>query len=149
MSLIKRTTSPNTLDSLRRDMDYLFDDLVPFSISRDDGGKTLRTWAPSTDITEDENEYLIRMDIPGMDKKDIKVNYQEGRVTISGERHTQEKEEKKDFVRQERYRGSFYRSFTLPEQVRDDDIKATFNQGVLTLKVPKAEAVKPKQIPVD
>lgn len=148
MKLTKRTQEPNSLDMLRREMDHFFDDLVPFSWSHNNGGKAAATWAPSADVTEDENEYMIRMDIPGMEKKDIKVNYQDGRLTVTGERKSEEKEEKKDFIRRERYYGSFYRAFTLPEKVKDDKINASFKDGVLMLKVPKAEIVKPKMIEV-
>lgn len=149
MKLTKKTREPGTIDMLRREMDQFFDDMVPFSWTRDNGGKGLSTWAPNADITEDEKEYLIRLDIPGMDKNDIKVNFQDGRITITGERNVEDKEEKKDFIRQERYYGSFYRSFTLPEKVKEDQIKANFSNGVLKLTVPKAEVVKPKSIKVN
>jgi len=149
MKLTRKTREPSTVDLLRREMDHFFDDLVPFSWSRDNGGKALGTWTPSADITEDEKEYLIRMDIPGMEKDDIKVNFQDGRVTITGERKAEEKEEKKDHIRQERYYGSFYRSFTLPEKVKEENIQASFKNGVLKLVIPKAEVVKPKSIKVN
>lgn len=147
MKFTKRTQEPSSLDMLRREMDHFFDDLVPLSWSRENGGKSA-TWAPSADITEDENEYVLRLDIPGMEKDDIKVNYQDGRLTVTGERKSEEKEEKKDFIRRERYHGSFYRAFTLPGKVKDDKINASFKDGVLMLKVPKAEIVKPKMIEV-
>lgn len=149
MKLTKKAHEPGTIEMLRREMDHFFDDLVPFSWSRDNGGKAMSTWTPNADITEDEKEYLIRMDIPGMEKNDIKVNFQDGRVTITGERKTEEKEEKKGFIRQERYYGSFYRSFTLPEKIKEESIQATFKNGVLKLVIPKAEVVKPKMIKVN
>lgn len=148
MKLSKRTGEPGAIELLRREMDQFFDDLAPFSWGRENGGRALRTWAPSADITEDEEEYQIRMDIPGMEKNDIKVNVQDGRITITGERKTEEKEEKKDFVRQERYQGSFYRSFSLPDKLKEDAIQASFKDGVLKLVIPKAEVVKPKAIKV-
>lgn len=150
MKLTKRkVTEPGTIDTLRREMDLFFDDLIPFSWARDNRGKELGSWLPSSDITEDESEYQIRLDIPGMEKEDIKVNFQDGRITITGERKMEEDEEKKDYIRRERYQGSFYRSFTLPEAVKDDKIQATFKDGVLKLVVPKAEIVKPKSIKVN
>src|SRR6056297_2200109 len=148
MKLTKTRNGPNTIDTLRREMDHFFDDLVPFSWSSEQSGKATGRWAPSADITENENEYQIMMDIPGMDKKDIKITIQDGRVSVTGERKTEEKEEKADFVRQERYYGSFFRSFKLPEKVKEEDIKATFKDGVLKLLIPKAEVVKPKSIKV-
>ena len=148
MKMIKRK-EPRAIDMLRKEMDHFFDDLVPFSLRKENGGSDLRMWSPSVDISEDESEYLIKMDIPGMDKKDIKVNYQDGRLTVSGERKTETKEEEKDYIRQERYRGSFYRSFTLTDTIKDEEIQATFKDGVLKLVVPKAETVKPKSIKVN
>ena len=150
MKVAKRPHEPGTIDLLRREMDQFFDDLVPFSWTRENAGKGLTAaWSPSADMTEDEKEYMIRMDIPGMSKDDIKVNFHEGRITISGEREAEEKEEKKDFIRQERYVGSFYRSFTLPDNVKEDQIQAKFKNGVLELTLPKAEVVKPKAIKVN
>ncbi len=149
MKLTKKGTEPSSIDMLRREMDQFFDDMIPFSWSRENGGKELRTWSPNSDITEDEKEYMIRMDIPGMEKENIKVNYQDGRLTITGERKMEESEEKKDYIRRERYSGSFYRSFTLPEAVKEDQIDATFKDGVLKLVVPKAEVVKPKAIKIN
>lgn len=149
MKLTKKRNEPATVDMLRREMDHFFDDLAPFSWNRENGGKALSTWSPSADITEDEKEFQILMDIPGMDKDDIKVNIQDGRVTVTGERKTEEKEEKADFIRQERYYGSFFRSFKLSEKVKEDDIKASFKEGVLKLLIPKAEVVKPKTIKIN
>lgn len=149
MKLTKRESEPNTIDLLRREMDHFFDDFVPMRWSHENGGKNLGTWTPSADITEDEKEYMIRLDIPGMEKNDIKVNFQDGRLTVTGERKSEEKEEKKDYVRQERYFGSFYRSFTLPEKIKEDAIEATFKNGVLKLVVPKGEIKKAKPIKIN
>lgn len=148
MKLAKTRNGPRTVDMLRREMDNFFDDLAPFSWTRDQGGKALSTWTPTADITENEKEYRILMDMPGMDKNDIKVSIQESKVSVQGERKTEENEEKADFIRQERYYGSFYRSFKLPEKVKEDDIKASFKEGVLKLLIPKAEVIKPKSIEV-
>jgi len=145
----RRANGPDTLDTLRREMDLFFDDLTPFSWNREHGGRKLSSWTPNSDITEDEDEYMISMDIPGMEKDDIKINFQDGRITITGEREMEEKEEKKDYIRRERYEGTFYRSFSLPDTIKEDDIKASFKNGVLKLVVPKAEQVKPKSIKVN
>lgn len=149
MKLTKRSHEPSTIDMLRREMDQFFDDLVPFSFRKENGGKLMESWAPRADISEDTKEYIIRMDIPGMEKKDIKVNYRDGRITINGERKIEEKEEKKDFIRRERFEGSFYRSFTLPDAIKEDMIEATFKNGVLKIIIPKAEVVEPKSIKVN
>lgn len=148
MKLAKNRPKTSTVDVLRREMDQFFDDLVPFSWTRDNGGKLMESWAPSADISEDKKEYLLRMDIPGMEKNDIKVNFQDGRITITGERNKEETEEDKNFIRKERYEGSFYRSFSLPEAVKEDEIHASFKNGVLKISIPKAEVVEPKAIKV-
>ncbi len=149
MKLTKRRGNSGSMDTLRRDMDLFFEDLIPFSWTRDMGGKELRGWTPSSDISENENEYTILMDIPGMEKDAIKINYQDKRITITGDRKLEEKEEDDDFIRRERYEGSFYRSFTLAETVKEDKIHASFKDGVLKLVIPKAEVVKPKTIKVN
>lgn len=148
MKLAKNRPITSTIDVLRREMDQFFDDLVPFSWTRDNGGKMMESWAPSADISEDNKEYLLRMDIPGMEKKDIKVNFQDGRIIVTGERKKEETEEGKDFLRKERYEGSFYRSFTLPEAVKENEINASFKNGVLKISIPKAEVVEPKAIKI-
>ena len=148
MKLTKTRNGPNTIDMLRREMDHFFDDLDPFSWNRENSGKALSTWTPIADITENDKEYQILMDMPGMDKNDIKINIQDERVSITGERKSEEKEEKTDFIRQERYYGSFFRSFKLPAKVKEDEIKASFKDGVLKVLIPKAEVVKPKSIKV-
>lgn len=149
MKIAKYRPKTSTIDVLRREMDQFFDDLVPFSWTRENGGKLMESWTPSADISEDKKEYLLRMDIPGMEKKDIKVNFQNGRITVTGDRKVEDTEEKKDYIRKERYEGSFYRSFTLPEAVKEDEIDANFKNGVLRITIPKAEVVEPKSIKIN
>jgi HSP20 family protein len=84
-----------------------------------------------------------------MKKDEIEVSFKDKRLTISGERKKEEKEEKKDYIRQERYHGRFVRSYTLPSEVQEEDIKASFHNGVLTVKVPKSEVSKPKTINIE
>jgi HSP20 family protein len=149
MKIMRRTSEPTSIRNLRREMEHFFDDLIPFSWTREDGGNLMDTWAPTSDISEDEKEYLVVMDLPGIAKKDIKVNFQDGRLTVTGESQKEEKEEKKDYIRRERYKGSFYRSFTLPESIKEDAIKADFKEGVLKIHIPKAEVSKPKEVSIN
>jgi len=147
MKLAKRRNE-STIDMLRREMDQIFDDLVPFSWHRENDDRISATWAPSADISENEKEYRIHLDIPGMEKEDIKVNVQDGRITVTGDRKVEEEQKNGDAIRRERYYGSFYRSFSLPEKVLEENIQAQFKNGVLRLTVPKAEVVTPKSIKV-
>lgn len=106
-------------------------------------------WSPTVDIEESDTEYLIRADVPGVDKKDIDVRLDNGVLSITGEKHT-EKETGKGTKhhRTERYNGSFARRFTLPTAVKTDKVDATYKDGVLSLTIPKAEEAKPKAIEI-
>lgn len=147
-SLIRRSeTSP--IEELRREMDHLFDEMVPFSWSRQRGGNGFDLWAPNTDMVETDNEYVIRVDLPGIPKDEVNINFKDNRLTISGERKQEEKEEKDNYMRQERYYGNFLRAFTLPNAVKEDDIKAKYKDGVLTVTVKKAEESKPKTVKIE
>lgn len=109
---------------------------------------TVADWAPTVDITEDDKEYLIKAEIPEVDKKDVKLTVQDGVLTLQGERKQEKEEKGKKFHRIERSYGSFVRSFTLPDEVSEDKLKAEFKDGMLLVHLPKAEKPKPKAIEV-
>jgi len=118
---------------------------------RREGGReamTVADWTPTVDITEDEKEYLIKAEIPEVDKKDVKVTLQEGVLTIQGERNQEKEEKGKRFHRVERSYGTFLRSFTLPEDSAEDKLKAEFKDGMLLVHLPKAEKPKPKAVDI-
>ncbi len=103
---------------------------------------------PLTDIVETKDNYVFKLDIPGVKKEDVKISFVNGTLSISGERK-QEKESKDSRLhRIERTYGSYYRSFTLPQQIKEDKIEAEFKDGALTITVPKAEEAKPKEIEI-
>ncbi len=104
-------------------------------------------WSPSVDITENDNEFLIKAELPEVKKEDIDINVNNGVVTISGERHSEAKDEKEHRI--ERFYGSFSRSFSLPDNVNEEDINAENKDGMLYLHLPKSAAEKPKKIKVD
>lgn len=147
-SLIKRGEF-TPIEELRRELDHIFDEMVPFTWWKEEGENGIKLWAPRTDMTENEDQYLIHVDLPGIPKEDVKVSYKDNRLTISGERNEEEKEEEDNFLRKERYFGRFVRTFTLPAAVKEDNIKANFKDGVLTVTVPKAEVSKPKTVEID
>ena len=109
---------------------------------------TVADWAPTVDITEDSKEYLIKAEIPEVDKKDVRVTVQEGVLTIQGQRRQEKEEKDKRVHRIERAYGTFVRSFSLPEDVAEDSVKAEFKDGMLWVHLPKAEKPKPKSIEV-
>ena len=110
---------------------------------------TLPDWTPLADITEDEKEYLIKAELPEMKKEDVKVTVENGVLTISGERKFEKEEKKRKYHRVERGYGTFLRSFTLPDDADASKVKAEFKNGLLTVRVPKSEHAKPKQIEVN
>jgi HSP20 family protein len=105
-------------------------------------------WSPSADISENEKEYLIRASLPGVKKEDIKVQMQEGMISIEGERRQEKEDKNEKFHRIESVYGSFSRSFGLPDNVKAEAVKSEFKDGVLTVHIPKAEKEKAKQISV-
>lgn len=104
-------------------------------------------WSPSVDITEDDTEFLIKAELPEVKKEDISVDVNQGVVTLSGERKSETRDEKEHRI--ERFYGRFSRSFTLPENVNEADIKAENKEGMLYLHLPKSVVEKAKKIQVD
>lgn len=109
---------------------------------------TVADWAPTVDVTEDEKEYVVKAEIPEVDKKDVKVTVQNGGLTIQGERHQEKEERRKKLHRIERSYGTFVRTFTLPEDVSEEQLKAEFKDGMLFVHLPKVEKPKPKVIDI-
>ena len=108
----------------------------------------LGTWAPSVNIYEKNGDIMVEAELPGVKKDDIVIRVENGVMTLKGERKEQYEVKKENFYRQERFTGTFMRSFQLPSNVVPDKIDATFKDGVLFLKVPRLEEAKPKQVPI-
>lgn len=118
-------------------------------------GKQLNTdmsfadWSPSVDIEEEDDKYLIKADLPGVDKENIDVKLENGVLSIRGEKTTESETGKgTKRHRTERFHGSFARSFTLPEAVKADQVEASYKDGVLSLVIPKQDEIKPKSIDI-
>lgn len=141
--------SVEPISNLRREMDRIFNDLIPFSWRLDESEMGLRSWSPRTDMMETDDEYMIEADLPGMAKQDITINVQDRVLTIEGERKHETEEEHNGYLRRERSFGSFERKFSLPASVKEDKIKASFKDGVLTVHIPKAEKSKRKSVKID
>lgn len=106
-------------------------------------------WAPAVDIKETPEAFVIEAELPGMNKEDVKVTVHEGVLSIQGERRNEEETKDKKHHRIERFYGSFLRRFTLPDNVDENSVKASFKDGMLTLTLQKAEPKEPKAIEVD
>lgn len=100
------------------------------------------------DIAEDDKEYLIKVELPEVQKDDVKVTTEGGTLTISGERKSESEEKGRKFHRMERYYGRFERSFSIPDDAEPDNVKAEFKDGVLRVHLAKSEKARPKQIEV-
>ena len=120
------------------------------ALPRTNGKETMvvADWVPSVDVSETEGEYQIKAEIPDVKKEDVKVTVEDGVLTIQGERKQEKEEKGKKYHRVERSYGSFIRSFTLPDLVDEEKVKAEFKDGVLNLLLPKSEKAKPKAIEV-
>lgn len=105
-------------------------------------------WAPMTDVSEDKDNFYLLADLPGVTKEDLKLSFNDGQLTISGERKQEKEENGKTFHRVERSYGKYYRSFNLPEKILAEKIKAEFKDGQLTVTVPKSEEAKPKELEI-
>ena len=121
---------------------------VPQGFGDEESNIVTSHWMPSVDIKEDDDQFLIFADVPGVDAKDIDVSMENGILTIKGKRETESKEEKEGYKRVERSKGSFYRRFSLPDSADPDKIAAKSNNGVLEITIPKHEVVKPRKITV-
>jgi HSP20 family protein len=110
---------------------------------------SLSAWAPAVDIYETEHELVVKADLPEVDPKDLDIRVENNILTIRGERKFEKKVNEENYLRVERSYGSFARSFTLANTVNPDAIKADYQNGVLTLNIPKREEAKPKQIKVN
>jgi len=115
-----------------------------------DGGEPIaeRLWEPLTDITEDDKEFIVKVELPEMKKEDVKVTVENGTLRISGERKAEKEEKTKKYHRIERSYGSFLRAFTLPEGADGTKISADYKDGMLTVHLPKTAEAKPKAIDV-
>jgi HSP20 family protein len=105
-------------------------------------------WVPSMDLVETEDHYLLKADLPGMKQDDVAIEFNDGTLTISGERKAEYERKEKGFFRLERSFGKFSRSLTLPDGIDPDRIDATFHDGVLEVTIPKPEQRKPRRIAV-
>lgn len=129
-----------------REMEHMLGKYDPNPSSRE--MLTLADWAPMVDISENDEEFLIKVELPEVKKEDVTVVANDGVLTLRGERKSEKEEKNKKFHRVERAYGSFARSFTLPDNVDAERIQATYKNGMLYLHLAKTEAARPKSIEI-
>lgn len=150
MKTIAKKAEQSPIESIKRQMDRFFDDLSPFTVQNNhDPIMGLDVMSPDTDMMETDKEYIVAIDLPGFRKNDIEINIQDNRLIIKGTREKESKEEKPDYLHRERYFGQFLRTVTMPTKIKEDKIKASFEDGVLTVKAPKVEHSKPKVVSIE
>jgi HSP20 family protein len=132
---------------LHNRINRMFDDPF-FSLGRLSDEDSLGMWNPAVDLYEKDDQFIIKAELPGVNKDDIKVDLKDRVLTLSGERTYENEVKEENYYRRERSYGKFQRAFTLPADVDSEKIKAEFKDGVLQIEVPKPEDRKAKQVTV-
>ena len=146
MNNLTRWNPFREMDDLQRRLENFFS-LAPSRVA--DGTEVTQSrWEPLVDITEDDKEYLIKVELPEVRKEDVKLTVENGVLTISGERKFEKEEKNKKLHRIERVYGSFMRSFRFPQDADESKVNADFKDGVLTVHLMKSEKARPKTIEV-
>lgn len=150
MNSVTRWNPFTEMDELQRRLASVFG-LAPYrrsSLATDEENMTVPEWAPAVDIIEDEKEYLIKVEVPEVQKDQFKVTVEGNTLTLSGERKGETEEKNRKLHRIERYYGRFLRSFTIPEDAEGGKVNAELKDGVLWVHLAKSEKARPKQIEV-
>jgi HSP20 family protein len=134
------------INSLQQEMNRLFSTF--FDAPTAGNGTSARRWIPAMDLVETDDHYVLMADLPGLSQDDIDLEFEGDVLTLSGERRSEHAERNEGYYRLERATGSFSRSLTLPEGVDPDAVEATFDKGVLTVRIPKPEQRKPKKVAI-
>jgi HSP20 family protein len=147
MALI-RWEPARDIATIQNEVNRLFNTF--FEPSGQTGGQngTLRRWIPAMDLVESNDEFVLRADLPGLNENDVNIELEDNVLTISGERKAKHEERKEGYYRVERASGKFSRSLTLPEGVNAERVQASFDQGVLEVRIPKPEQRKPRKVTI-
>jgi len=133
------------LSSLQSEMNRLFNTAFDAPTG---SGPVMRRWVPAMDLVESGDHFVLRADLPGMSEEDIQIELEDGTLTVSGERRAEHEEREEGFHRVERSFGAFSRSLTLPKGIDPEAVAASFDRGVLEIRIPKPEARKPRRISI-
>jgi HSP20 family protein len=136
------------LNSLQSEMNRLFNTVFD-APSSGAPGSALRRWMPAMDLVESGDHFVLRADLPGMSEEDVSIEFEDGTLTLSGERKAEHEENEEGFHRVERSFGAFSRSLTLPQGTDADAVTAKFDRGVLEVRIPKPEQRKPRKIAIE
>ncbi len=145
MALV-RWTPMGHLRSFQEEMNRMFHEF--FRSGGEEAGWGLRTWTPPVDIYETDDALVLKAELPGVSKDDVSLEIHNNTLILRGERKHEAEVKEGDYYRAERAYGTFQRSFVLPTLVDQDQVQATYTDGVLELRLPKSEAAKPKRIAI-
>ena len=135
------------LSSLQHEMNRLFN--TAFDTPTTPGnGATGRRWVPAMDLLETADQFVLRADLPGLSQDDVKIELEDSTLTVSGERKSEHVDKQEGYYRVERASGAFQRSLTLPQGVDPEAVSASFDRGVLEVRIPKPEQRKPRRIAI-
>jgi HSP20 family protein len=149
MALI-RWEPAREINSLQQEMNRLFSSFFDPAMAAGATGESgdVRRWIPAMDLVETDEHFVLRADLPGLSEADVDLSLEDNVLTLSGERKVEHEERGQGFYRLERGAGRFSRTLTLPEGVDGDAISATFDQGVLEVRIPKPEERKPRKLQI-
>jgi HSP20 family protein len=136
------------IDTLQGEMNRLFSSFFDTPTSRGGNGSAARRWLPAMDLVETGEHFVLKADLPGLTEADVNIEVENNVLTVSGERKTESEEKHEGFYRLERATGAFSRSLTLPEGIDADAVKATFDNGVLEVRIPKPVQAKPRRVQI-
>jgi HSP20 family protein len=137
------------LTSLQNEMNRLFNTFFDTPTTGNGGnGATLRRWIPPMDLVETDEHFVLKADLPGLDEGDVNIEVEDNVLTVSGERKAEHEDKREGYVRVERAYGSFRRSLTLPEGIDAEAVTASFEKGVLEVRIPKPEQRKPRKVAI-
>ncbi len=133
--------------SFRNRINHIFDDVF-YPINRDEVEFSMGSWNPVVDVYDNDDNIVIKAELPGIDKEGIEIDVKDRVLTLKGERSSESEVKDDNYYRRERSFGKFERAFTLPADVDPDKIKADYKDGVLKIDIPKPEEKKPRQITI-
>ncbi|HEX5618904.1 MAG TPA: Hsp20/alpha crystallin family protein [Solirubrobacteraceae bacterium] len=133
--------------TLQNEMNRLFNTVFD-APTAGNGGNTLRRWMPAMDLVETDDHFVLRADLPGLAEDDVKIEFEDGTLTVSGDRKAEHESKSTGYYRVERAFGAFSRSLTLPQGIDPEAVTASFDRGVLEVRIPKPEEKKPRRIEI-
>jgi len=144
MTFLTRWDPFREMSSLQSQVNHLFEDFA----GRGSDELTTAGFVPAVDVYEDEHQITLKVEVPGIDQKDINISLENNTLTVHGERKFEKEEKEENFHRIERRYGSFSRSFTLPNTVDTENVQADYDNGVLRIRLARRAEAKPKQIKI-